>query len=56
MTTIEARSADDPAGGMGMQAEAGPGRRVKLETTVLLLGILLVLLVVTMTVGVAPPG
>lgn len=56
MTTIEARSAADPGGGMGMQAEAGARRRVKLETAVLLVGILLVLLVVAMTVGVAPPG
>jgi hypothetical protein len=56
VTTIEARGADDPGGGMGIATEVGAGRRVKLETAVLLLGILLVLLVVTMTVGVAPPG
>jgi hypothetical protein len=56
VTTIEARGTDDPGGGMGIQAEVGAGRRVKLETAVLLLGILLVLLAVTMTVGVAPPG
>jgi hypothetical protein len=56
VTTIEARGADDPGGGMGIQAEVGAGRRVKLETAVLLVGILLVLLFVAMTVGVAPPG
>jgi hypothetical protein len=56
VTTIEARGADDPGGGMGIQAEVGAGRRVKLETALLLVGILLVLLVVAMTVGVAPPG
>jgi hypothetical protein len=56
VTTIEARDIDDPIGGMAITAGIGAGRRVKLETAVLLLGILLVLLVVTMTVGVAPPG
>lgn len=41
---------------MGIQAEVGARRRVKFETAVLLVGILLVLLVVAMTIGVAPPG
>ncbi len=41
---------------MAIQAEAGARGRAKLETMVLLLGILLVLLVVVMTVGAAPPG
>ncbi len=56
MTSIEARSADDPGGGMAIQAEVGLRGRAKLETAVLLLGILVVLLVVVMTIGVAPPG
>jgi hypothetical protein len=56
VTTIEARGADDPGGGMRIQAEVGARRRVKLETAALLVGILLVLLIVTATIGVTPPG
>jgi hypothetical protein len=57
VTSIEARSGtDDLGGGSGIRAEVEPTRRVKLESAVLLLGILLVLLVVAMTMGGAPPG
>ncbi|MFI5259924.1 MAG: hypothetical protein ACHQ01_10010 [Candidatus Limnocylindrales bacterium] len=57
MTSIEARSGtDNPGNGSGIRAEVRARRRVKLESAVLLLGILLVLLVVAMTMGGAPPG
>jgi hypothetical protein len=57
VTSIEARSGtDDPGGESGIRAEVGTTRRVKLESAVLLLGILLVLLVVAITMGGAPPG
>ncbi len=57
MTSIEARSGtDNPGNGSGIQAEVRASRRVKLESAVLLVGILLVLLVVAMTMGGAPHG
>ncbi len=57
MASIEARSGNDDSGyGLEIQAEVRAGRRVKLESAVLLVGILLVLLVVAMTMGGAPHG
>jgi hypothetical protein len=57
VTSIEARSgADDPGGGLGIESDRGATRSVKLEMAVLLVGILLVLLMVTATIGGAPPG
>jgi len=57
VTSIEARSgADDPGGGLGIESDVGATRSVKLEMAVLLVGILLVLLMVTATIGGAPPG
>jgi hypothetical protein len=57
VTRIDAVSrADDAGSRIGLEAEAVATRSVKLETAVLLVGILVILFIVTATIGAAPPG